>query len=60
MGEQISKDYLSVNPKGLVSAVIAPDSVLTANPAILLYIAQMYPEKQLAPKEPFVLAKGYQ
>ena len=57
-GEQKSLDYLSINPKGRVPALMTPDGVLTENPAILLYIAQMYPEKQLAPKEPFALAKA--
>ena len=57
-GEQNSKDYLAVNPKGRVPALMTPDGVLTENPAILLYIAQMYPEKHLAPKEPFALAKA--
>jgi len=57
-GEQNSQGYLSVNPKGRVPALMTPDGVLTENPAILLYIAQMYPEKQLAPKEPFALAKA--
>ena len=57
-GEQNSEGYLSVNPKGRVPALLTPDGVLTENPAILLYIAQMYPEKQLAPKEPFALAKA--
>ena len=57
-GEQNSQGYLSVNPKGRVPALMTPDGVLTENPAILLYIAQMYPEKQLAPKEPFELAKA--
>ena len=57
-GEQNSEGYLSVNPKGRVPALMTPDGVLTENPAILLYIAQMYPEKQLAPKDPFELAKA--
>ena len=57
-GEQNSQGYLSVNPKGRVPALMTPDGILTENPAILLYIAQMYPEKQLAPKEPFALAKA--
>ena len=57
-GEQNSQGYLSLNPKGRVPALMTPDGVLTENPAILLYISQMYPEKQLAPKEPFALAKA--
>ena len=57
-GEQNSEGYLSVNPKGRVPALMTPDGILTENPEILLYIAQMYPEKKLAPKEPFALAKA--
>ena len=57
-GEQNSLDYLSINPKGRVPALMTPDGILTENPEFLLYIAQMYPEKKLAPKEPFALAKA--
>ena len=57
-GKQNTLDYLSINPKGRVPALKTPDGILTENPAILLYITQMYPEKKLAPKEPFALAKA--
>ena len=57
-GEQSSLDYLSINPKGRVPALMTPDGILTGNPEFLLYFAQMYPEKKLAPKEPFALAKA--
>lgn len=57
-GEQKSTNFLSVNPKGRVPALMTPEGVLTENPAILLYIAQTFPEKQLAPSEPFELAKA--
>jgi len=56
--EQNSPNYLRINPKGRIPALKTQDGVLTENPAILLYIAQMYPEKQLAPKEPYELAKA--
>ena len=56
-GEQNSQGYLSLNPKGRVPALMTPDGVLTENPAILLYISQMYPEKQLAPCCAFLKAK---
>ena len=42
-GEQSSLDYLSINPKGRVPALMTPDGILTENPEFLLYIAQMYP-----------------
>ena len=42
--EQTSSDFLSINPKGKVPALVTPDGVLTENPAILLYIAQMFRE----------------
>ncbi len=58
IGEQHKQSYLSINPKGRVPALMTPDGVLTENPAILLYIAQIYHEKQLAPKDPFELAKA--
>ena len=56
--EQTSPDFLSINPKGRVPALVTPDGVLTENPAILFYIAQMFPEKAFAPSKPFDLAKA--
>jgi glutathione S-transferase len=55
-GEQTSPDFLAINPKGRVPALVTPDGILTENPAILLYIAQTHPETKLAPSEPFALA----
>jgi glutathione S-transferase len=48
-GRQRSADYLAVNPKGRVPALATPDGVLTENMAILLYLAQSFPEARLAP-----------
>ena len=56
--EQSSPEFLAINPKGRVPALVTPDGILTENPAILLYIAQKFPEKALAPTEPFALAKA--
>ena len=39
-GEQNAPDFLAINPKGRVPALVTPDGILTENPAILLYIAQ--------------------
>ena len=57
-GEQTSAAFLEINPKGRVPALVTPDGILTENPAILLYIAQTHPASQLAPTEPFALAKA--
>ena len=57
-GEQNSPTFLSINPKGRVPALVTPDGILTENPAILLYIAQLHPERELAPTDPFALAKA--
>lgn len=47
---QRSPDYLAVNPKGRVPALVTPRGVLTETPAILAYIAQAYPAAGLAPQ----------
>ena len=57
-GEQTGPDFLSINAKGRVPALVTPDGILTENPAILLYIAQTHPQAGLAPTEPFALARA--
>ena len=42
-GEQNGPEFLAINPKGRVPALVTPDGILTENPAILLYIAQTPP-----------------
>ncbi len=55
---QRSPGYLAVNPKGRVPALATDQGVLTETPALLLYVAQMYPAAQLAPLDnPFLLAR---
>ena len=57
-GQQRSPDYLKVNPKGRVPALVTPEGTITETPAILFYIAQIAPDKKLAPLEnPFELAR---
>ena len=56
--EQVSSEFLKINPKGRVPALATPDGVLTENPAILLFLAQTYPEKTLAPNSSFELANA--
>ena len=47
--EQRSPDYLKINPKGRVPALVTERGILTETPAILVYIAQAFPEANLAP-----------
>ena len=48
-GEQKQPEYLSLNPKGQVPALVVGDSVLTENPAILSYLNDRFPEAGLFP-----------
>lgn len=56
--EQKSDTYLKLNPKGRVPALVTSRGVLTETPAILLFIAQLYPEKYLVPNDPYSLAEA--
>ncbi|GAB3776366.1 glutathione S-transferase family protein [Ramlibacter monticola] len=56
--QQRSPEYLRVNPKGRVPALVTPQGVLTETPALLQFIAQSHPEAKLAPlDDAFLLAK---
>lgn len=56
--QQNSPDYLAINPKGRVPALITDRGVLTETPAILTYIAQTFRDAKLAPSDdPFALAQ---
>lgn len=56
--EQQSEDYLKINPKGRVPALVTDQGIITETPAILAFIAQSYPEAKLAPlDDPFKFAK---
>jgi glutathione S-transferase len=48
-GDQRRAEYLAINPKGRVPALLTDRGVLTENPAILAWIAQTYPDARLAP-----------
>ena len=57
-GEQRSPEYLAINPKGRVPALVTERGVLTETPALLLYVAQRFPAAGLAPlDDPFLLAR---
>ena len=55
---QRSAEYLAVNPKGRVPALVTGRGVITENPAILAFVAQSFPAAQLAPlDDPFAFAQ---
>jgi glutathione S-transferase len=49
-GEQRSPKYLAVNPMGKVPAVVHNGALVTEQPAVYLYVADLYPDKGLAPQ----------
>lgn len=55
-GDQRKPEYLKVNPKGRVPALVTDRGVLTETPAILAWIAQTYPQAKLAPADAFEFA----
>lgn len=56
--EQRSPEYLAVNAKGRVPALVTDGGTLTETPAILAYIAQCFPRAELAPlDDPFRFAR---
>jgi glutathione S-transferase len=57
-GAQRAPAYLAINPKGRVPALVTDRGVLTENPAILAYLAQSFPQAELAPlDDAFAFAK---
>ena len=56
--DQRKPEYLKINPKGRVPALITDSGILTETPAILAYIAQVFPKAALAPlTDPFAFAR---
>ena len=55
---QRSPEYLAVNPKGRVPALVTEQGTLTETPALLCFVAQCFPAAELAPlSDPFALAR---
>lgn len=48
-GEQRQSTYLAINPMGKVPAVRHGDALVTEQVAVFLYLADLYPEANLAP-----------
>jgi len=56
--QQQSSDFLAINPKGRVPALVTDRGVLTETPAMLVYVAQSFPAAGLAPlDDPFAFAE---
>jgi glutathione S-transferase len=56
-GDQRKAEYLAVNPKGRVPALVTHEGVLTETPAILAYVAQAFPKAGLAPTDPWAFGR---
>ncbi|MBI1243438.1 MAG: glutathione S-transferase [Alphaproteobacteria bacterium] len=55
---QRGPEYLKINPKGRVPALVTPQGVLTETPAMLVFVAQLFPKAGLAPlDDPFAFAQ---
>ena len=56
--DQKQPDFLAINPKARVPALVTPQGVLTETPAILGFVAQGFPAAALAPTEPYAFARA--
>lgn len=57
-GAQRAPEYLRLNPKGRVPALVTDRGVLTETPAILAYIGQSFPDSAVGiPKDAFDFAR---
>ncbi len=56
--DQRRPEYLAINPKGRVPALVTDQGVLTETPALLAYVAQRFPGARLAPVgDPYAFAE---
>jgi glutathione S-transferase len=51
-GEHRRPEFLKINPAGKLPVLVDDDLVLTESVAIVLYLAEKYPEKGLLPADP--------
>jgi glutathione S-transferase len=58
-GDQRTADYLKINPKGRVPALVTDLGVLTETPAILSYIPETHPAAGLLPVDAWARAQAH-
>ena len=57
--EHRAQDYMTLNPQGLVPALIEDDgAVLAQSLAIMEYLEEKYPNPPLMPKDPYLRGRG--
>ena len=49
-GDTRKSEYLAVNPMGKVPAIRHGDALITEQPAVMMYLADLYPAAELAPR----------
>jgi glutathione S-transferase len=49
--QQNSPEYLAINPKGRVPSLVTDRGILTETPAMLVFIAQSFPQAKLTPSD---------
>jgi len=54
----LTPEYLAINPKGRVPALVTEQGVLTETVAILAWVAQAFPDAALAPADPWAFAQA--
>ncbi|WP_108485365.1 glutathione S-transferase family protein [Oceaniglobus ichthyenteri] len=56
--DQLKPEFLKINPKGRVPALVTDQGILTETPAILAFIAQSFGAANLIPSTPYGFAKA--
>lgn len=56
--QQQSPEYLKINPKGRVPALVTEQGILTETPALLAYVAALAPDAGLMPGDPWGAAQA--
>ena len=56
-GEQTKPEYLALNPKGRVPALVTDSGILTETGAIAEYLAGLVPDRGLVPADPWAAAQ---
>lgn len=58
-GETQTPEFLKLNPAGKLPVLVDGDNVLPESAAIILYLAEKFPEKRLLPEAPDERAQAY-